>query len=479
MRGGSLDVEQLRNFYASEQKACAYSHVEGERIVLGMKTLKYGSAALCSALALVLFTGMGCHKSDLPAKRMARPASGPLFPAKDLALAPHPGVDRLDDEIRETQQKIRNNQNRAANLDKLGWMYVLKARTSFDPGFYKQAEACAEVLKTEFPGAMEFLLLKGHVLQNLHHFREAEPLARTLVTERGLPFDFGLLGDVLMEQGRLSEATEAYQKMIDLKPDMQGYARAAQMRWLKGNLKGAREAMRMAANASSPHDSEGAAWAHTRLGFYEWQLGATAEATVACRTAQALLKNYPPALLLQGRMLLADGKSGEATVVLKAAAVANPLPEYQWTLLEALLACKETKEARRVEAELKMRGAAADPRTFSLFLATHSENPVLAERLAEKELKERQDVLTYDALAWAQAANKNWVAAYSTSRKALAEGTRDARLLLHGALIAATAGHNDEAEQLRMEARRFADLLLPSERKLLESLEQATANPRS
>jgi tetratricopeptide (TPR) repeat protein len=447
--------------------------------VSGMKNLRYGSTVVGGALALALLTAMGCHRSDRPEQKVARPDSGPLFPAQALALAPHLGIDRLDEEIREVQQKISSNQNREANLDKLGWMYVLKARTSFDPGYYKQAEACAEVLKTEFPGSMEFLLLKGHVLQNLHHFKEAEPLARALVTERGLPLDFGLLGEVLMEKGRLADAIEAYQKMIDLKPDMQGYARAAQMRWLKGNLKGAREAMRMAANASSARDAEGAAWAHTRLGFFEWQLGATEEAAMACQTALLLQKDYPPALLLQGKMFLAKGQNEEATDVLKKAATANPLPEYQWVLLEALLASNETNAARTVETELKMKGAAADPRTFSLFLATHAENPVLAERLAEKEMKERQDVFTYDALGWAQAANRNWAAAYASSRKALAEGTRDARLLMHGAFIAAGAGHKEEAQQLRMEANHFANLLLPSERKLLEALERPAAEPRS
>ncbi|MDB6029820.1 MAG: Tetratricopeptide 2 repeat protein [Verrucomicrobiales bacterium] len=470
---------ETKNFYASEGRDGAYSPIESGRLGLDMKTLRFGCAVLGGTLALVLAAVSGCGRSNLPKSQMTPSTSGPLVQARDLALTPHPGDDRLDREIRELQKKIRSNQNTAANLDKLGWMYVLKARTAFDPGFFKQAEACAEVLKTEFPGGMEFLLLKGHVLQNLHHFKEAEPLARELVTQRGLPFDFGLLGDVLMEQGRLPEATAAYQKMIDMKPDMQGYARAAQMRWLKGNLQGAREAMRMAASASSARDPEGAAWAHTRLGFYEWQLGAIDEATMACETALALQKDYPPALLLEGRMFLAKRKSTEAIVVLKKAAEANPLPEYQWTLLEALLANNETSEARRVETALKLKGAAADPRTFALFLATHSENTNLAALLAEKELKERQDVFTYDALAWAQAASGNWIAAYSNSRKALAEGTRDARLLLHGAFIAAGSGHKDEAEQLLAEAGRFADLLLPSERKLLELLEKRAGDPQS
>ena len=54
-------------------------------------------------------------------------------------------------------------------------------------------------------------MLRGHVLHNPHQFKEAESLARRLITERGAWFDHGLLGDALMEQGKLDEAEQAYQ----------------------------------------------------------------------------------------------------------------------------------------------------------------------------------------------------------------------------------------------------------------------------
>ena len=64
--------------------------------------------------------------------------------------------------------------------------------------------------------------------------------------------DYGLLGDVLMEQGRVGAAVEAYQQMIDLKPGSQAYTRAAHVRWLKGDLDGATEMMRAAVKARAP-----------------------------------------------------------------------------------------------------------------------------------------------------------------------------------------------------------------------------------
>src|SRR5262249_10496500 len=148
-------------------------------------------------------------------------------------------------EISRLQQRIREGRDIELTLEQLGWAFVTKARESFDAGFYKLAEQCALGIEKRNPQSQAAMLLRGHVLQNLHQFKESEALARRLVDERGLCFDYGLLGDALMEQGRLKEAVEAYQQMINLKPDLHAYARAAHMRWLKGDLDGAIEAMQL------------------------------------------------------------------------------------------------------------------------------------------------------------------------------------------------------------------------------------------
>ena len=176
--------------------------------------------------------------------------------APQIILAPQSGDGKVDREIARLQQAVRNARNPNLLIERLGWTFVAKARQSFDPGYYKSAEQCAVYLDSRQPGSREALLLRGHVLHNLHCFKAAEPLARELATKRGLACDFGLLGDVLMEQGRLKEAAKAYQTMLDLKPSLHSYARAAHLRWLKGDLTGAIEAMQLAVAASSPQDAE-------------------------------------------------------------------------------------------------------------------------------------------------------------------------------------------------------------------------------
>ncbi len=396
---------------------------------------------------------------------------GPLA----LALAPHDGESPEDKEIRRFQDQVRQGRNRSAALEKLGWAFVAKARASFDSGFYKLAEACAQVLDSDSPHCAEALLLRGHVLQNLHLFQEAEVLARELVARRGLSFDYGLLGDTLMEQGRTQEAVAAYQSMVDIRPDLQSYSRIAQIRWLTGDLDGAIEMMQAAVVASSPSDADSAAWVNSRLANLQLLSGDAEAARQTCDDALALRPDYPPALLLRGKMLMAHDDAEAAITDLQRAARLNPLPEYQWALADALRAAGRDDEAASVEGFLCKRGADADPRSLSLYLATRGQDAELAVRLAEQELIARSDVFTHDALAWALSAAGRHDEARQRMQQALAEGTSDARLSFHAAVIAARAGASEEAQEFFAQAADSMDSLLPSEQALLLQLPDSFA----
>ena len=122
----------------------------------------------------------------------------------------------------------------------LGWAFVAKARLTSDPGYYKLAEQCSELTSQD----SDALLLKGHIFRALHRFKEAEEVARQLAAGDTSRWQyFALLGDALMEQGKLAQSVDAYQRMIDLRPCLQTYARVAHLRWLKGDLAGAEELM--------------------------------------------------------------------------------------------------------------------------------------------------------------------------------------------------------------------------------------------
>ena len=161
-----------------------------------------------------------------------------------FVLAPFNGNEPIDTEIARQQAIIRSGST--SGLERLGWTFVKKARLTFDANYYNLAEQCAACMEANGAQRPDVLLLRAHALQSLHRFNEAETVARELVSTRERPFDYGVLGDVLIDQGKVREGAAAYQKMIDLRPDLQSYARAAHVRWLTGDLKGAIGLMRLA-----------------------------------------------------------------------------------------------------------------------------------------------------------------------------------------------------------------------------------------
>jgi tetratricopeptide (TPR) repeat protein len=152
---------------------------------------------------------------------------------------------------------------------------------------------------------------------------------------------------------------------------------------------------------------------------------------------------------------------------LRRAARNNPLPEYQWALAEALRDAGRADEARTVEAQLAQQGGATDPRTFALYLTSRGQQIETAIRLAEKELTVRSDVFTLDTLAWSLAAAGKIEEARSAMERALAEGTKDARLFYHAGVIAAAAGEKQKAREWLGKASEIRQMLLPSERQKL------------
>ncbi len=443
-----------------------------------------GGAGLLAGMLAVLLTGCCGDREDTEVRAPA-PVTNSVRSAtaasRAMILAVHSGSGRIDEEIRQAQEQVRNGHLPQVALERLGWLFVGKARESFDPGYYTLAEHCALVLDAAQPGAPEAVLLRGHALQSQHRFNEAEPLARQLVKSRGLPSDHGLLGDILADVGRVDEAVAAYQAMLDLKPDPQGYARASHVRWVKGDLEGAIELMRMAVAGVSSREGESAAWMHTQLARYLWQVGQDEPAARSIAGALALRPEFAPALHLRGKMLLAQGQVAGAVQALARAAQLNPLPEYQWALAESFQAAGREAEAK-TQAELVIRrGRAADPRACSLYLATCRQQPELAVRLARQELRERADILTHDALAWALATAGDVVEARKHLQQALAQGTRDARLALHAGVILGLAQATDESRRWLAQAQASRAQLLPSEQARLDealALAVAPAGPR-
>jgi len=250
--------------------------------------------------------------------------------------------------------------------------------------------------------------------------------------------------------------------------------------------------MSSAVKAASPRDPESIAWGYSRLAAYELQRGRLDDAERMAAASLQSVPDYASALLVRGRIRLAQKKYSEAIQLLEQAARLNPLPDYQWPLADALRAAGRTADADAAEHLLLQNGGAEDPRTFALYLSTRvartasgPEGPhdmragdgQRAVDLARHELTVRGDVFTLDALAWALVNVGEVHEASALMERALAEGTADARLFLHASVIAAADGRSADAARWASKARQIRFTLLPSELGVLQGI--AVAPPRA
>jgi tetratricopeptide (TPR) repeat protein len=113
---------------------------------------------------------------------------------------------------------------------------------------------------------------------------------------------------------------------------------------------------------------------------------------------------------------------------------------------------KSGEYARALDvAVLKQPGAYH--RAWSLFLLDHHRHVAGVYHKVLVELRTRRDVYGYDLLAWALHAQGRDVEAKAAMAHALAQGTRDAQLFCHAAVIERALGDETAASELFARAR--------------------------
>ncbi|HLM73744.1 MAG TPA: tetratricopeptide repeat protein [Polyangiaceae bacterium] len=424
------------------------------------------------ALALVAAAiAPACKDSDPPAASSAAPGGSaiptpapttpptedtPLGRARALALAKSGGSTPIDREIDLLQKRVEKIPKVTDTWILLGRAWVRKARESTDPGFYLNASACADIVLSMREDDRLALNLRSLVLLNEHKFADARDLAEQVLLKA--PDDLMALAtqsDALLELGRFDEASAAAQKMMDLKPNLPSFSRASYIRWLRGDIEGAKTAIRKAIDGRDPNEPEPGAWAIVQAAMIFWHLGDYGGADAGFDKALQLFSDYPPALAGKGRVALAKGDAARAVELLASSYQKSPLVETAWLLADAKEAAGDAKGAEEARARVVKTGRQTDPRTLAQFYATKGIETAEAIRLAEEELKVRGDIYTQDALAWALYRAGKFKEAREASDKAIALGTKDARLLYHAGAIRIALGDKEAGEKLVGEALKL------------------------
>jgi tetratricopeptide (TPR) repeat protein len=440
---------------ASRRSKVIVAGVLAAAATLGLVAARHGAHSASAWFASTSIDATANTETSATAGPMAETPSEPVYTGpKKMALAKPAGTAPVDKLIGEAEKAAIHNPQKVDGWIVLGRAWVRKARETADPGFYLNADACAEVALGLSPDDKLALDLQGLVLLNQHKFEEARALAER-VTQKNADdaMAWGNLSDALLELGRYDDATAAAQKMMDLKPNLPSYSRASYLAWVRGDDKGAKEAARLAIDSSNDtRDPEPRAWALVQAAQIFWNEGDVDGAEAGFDKTLAWMADYPPALVGKGRVALARGDGKKAAEALAKAYQASPLLETAWLLADAREMEGDAKGAAEITARAEREGRASDPRTLALMYATKNRNPKEALAMSGRELTVRGDVTTHDAHAWSLYRNGMYAEAKKEIDIARKPGTKDARLLYHDGAIRIALGDKAGGKKLVSEA---------------------------
>jgi tetratricopeptide (TPR) repeat protein len=348
-------------------------------------------------------------------------------------------VALADTDLSRAQQKakVAEERERGAAWVAVGHALVRLARTESRPELYVHAVQCSERALQVQPNDPNAQHLAGVVLLNDHRFAEARALAQQLIArDADDVFAYGLLSDAALELGEVPVAVDAAQRMLDLKPSLLSYGRAAHLRWLTGDAQGATELYRLAI-AAGLHlpDREPSAWMITEAARVFMHAGDLAGADAGFDAALREVPEYAPALQGKGRVALLRGDARAAAGLLERAQKKDGLVETTWLLGDAYAKLGDGARATAQYARVERDGEAHDPRMLALFYAERGERLERALSLARAELKARADAYSHDVLALALFRAGKHEEARAHMRQALALGTPDVRFSAHSELI--------------------------------------------
>jgi tetratricopeptide (TPR) repeat protein len=371
-----------------------------------------------------------------------------------LALTPPGGQTPVDRQIEQLQELARQSPERVDPWLALGQAWIRKARGTGDPGYYLNAGACADLARKLSPHHRVALSLKGMVLLNAHRFAEARALAETALKQD--PDDvlaLGVLSDAHLELGNFEAATDAAQKMVDLKPNLPSYGRAAHLRWLQGDAQAAKQFYRLAIDAGADsRDVEPLAWVVVQTAMIFWHEGDVEGAEAGFDTALKRLENYAPALVGKARVALSRGDARRAVELLERAQAQAPLAETAWLLGDAREAAGDTPGAEAAYAEVVRLGRQGDHLILASFYATKNREPQEALRLAQAEHQARPNLHVEDTYAWALYRAGRLAEARAASDRARSLGTQEPRLLFHAGAIQLAQGEHAQGQALVKQA---------------------------
>ncbi|MDP3713657.1 MAG: tetratricopeptide repeat protein [Mycobacteriales bacterium] len=399
-------------------------------------------------------------------------------PAPPTAPTVTEAADPLDAAITDLTATVTRIPKNFRAWHELGSAYVQKARLTADPSYYGRAET-AFARSLAIRPTPDALTGQATLAAARHDFADALRLADAALRDNDFSATtYGVKTDALVELGRYAEAARAVDRMVQLRPGTDAYARLSYVLELRGDVAQAKAAMEQAReDAVAPADQ---AFASQYLGELAWASGDLTAAKAAYDRALAADPSYLPSLAGRAKVLAAQGDPTAALADYREVVSRLPAPQYVTELGELLEATGQTPAAQQqysvVRATQQLFAAAgADVDTeLAVFEADHG-TPAAAVASAAAAYRSRPHaVYVQDAYAWALHAAGRSREALPIAKQAVRTGFRNPSFQWHLGAIAAAAGDTTLARTALTRALElnpaFSPLHAPRAKALLASL---------
>lgn len=382
-------------------------------------------------------------------------------------------------QIEAAQKAIEKRPDLPGGYNALAVAYIHSARETGDFSLNSKAEAAVDRALELEPENTTAQKLKTSLMLTFHRFAEALDAATKLQAKSAQSdaFIYGALTDANVELGNYNEAIDAVQKMVDVRPNMESYARVSYVRSLHGDPKGAIEAMQTAAKVADPMDKEPQAWCLVHLGDEYFKIGNFAEAERQYDAALQTFPNYHFALAGKGRARAAQNDFEAAAKFLSDANARVPNTEDVIQLGDVYTKLGKPDEAEKqyeLAQFIEEKFGNIDQRRLALLWADHDTKLDEALTIATREHENRKDIFSADIYAWCLYKKGQFQEAEKVINEAMRLKTKDARIFYHAGMIEKGLGNKKAAADFLRKALEtnaaFDVLQADNAKKALEEL---------
>lgn len=354
-------------------------------------------------------------------------------------------VNITDAAIKLFKKKIEQDPSAYTNYNNLAQHYMQKARESGDHKYYRKAGNTLDKSIRMNPDNYIGIVLRSKLAISNHNFNKALDYAEKAVQlEPERSFSHAVLGDALMGSGDVDKAMNAYQKMHEINHGLESFSRISRVRFLKGDTKGAVEAMEKAYESGLKHSTpdENLAWTQVMIGLYHFNSGKMNNAEKHYLKSLDIREDYYLGLEHLAELNAKRGDLEKAKKQYIRVIALNPAPEFHLAISgvyrelgNSEKADDHEKTAREMLEKMVTNGDKGYIRLLSNYYIDNNIKLDKALDLAKQDLELRKDIYTYDTIARAYLKNNNPQMAEKFIDESLKHGTRDAKLYYHAGLI--------------------------------------------